>query len=50
MVFAACEKERHTAENISKWTTQALEAIDLKAEGVRGLLGLDVWTLSRPTQ
>ena len=36
--LVACEKERHAADNISKWTTQALEAIGLKAEG---LLGLD---------
>ena len=35
----ACEKERHTAENITKWTKEALEAIGLKAEGPEGLLG-----------
>ena len=35
--LVACEKERHAADNISKWTTQALEAIGLKAEGLFGL-------------
>ena len=32
--LVACEKERHTAENISKWTEEALEAIGLTAEGL----------------
>ena len=30
------EKERHTAENITKWTDEALEAIGLTAEGLLG--------------
>ena len=32
--LVACEKERHTAENITKWTKEALEAIGLTAEGL----------------
>ena len=32
--LVACEKERHTADNISKWTDEALEAIGLTAEGL----------------
>ena len=28
----ACEKERHTAVNITKWTDEALKAIGLTAE------------------
>ena len=32
--LVACEKERHTADNISKWTDDALEAIGLTAEGL----------------
>ena len=34
--LGACEKERHTAENITKWTDEALEAIGLTAEGLLG--------------
>ena len=34
--LVACEKERHTAENITKWTKEALEAIGLTAEGLMG--------------
>ena len=30
--LVACEKERHTAENITKLTEDALEAIGLSAE------------------
>ena len=32
--LVACEKERHTAENITKWTNEALEAIGLTPEGL----------------
>ena len=32
--LVACEKERHTALNISKWTDEALKAIGLTAEGL----------------
>ena len=32
----ACEKERHTAVNIKKWTVKALEAIGLTAEELLG--------------
>eukprot|EP00966_Prymnesium_polylepis_P187125 4337712-Prymnesium_polylepis.1 len=32
--LVACEKERHTAHNIAQWTTEALEAIGLTAEGL----------------
>ena len=32
--MVACEKERHTAENITKWTIEALEAIGVTAEGL----------------
>ena len=32
--LVACEKQRHTAENISKWTEEALEAIGLTAKGL----------------
>ena len=34
--LVACEKERHTAENIKKWTEQAIKDIDLTTEGTRG--------------
>ena len=30
--LVACEKERHTAENIEKWTEEALTAIGLTKE------------------
>ena len=30
----ACESERHTAENIKKWTTEALTSIGLNKEGL----------------
>ena len=32
--LVACDKERHTAENITKWTNEALEAIGLTPEGL----------------
>ena len=32
--LVACEKERHTAENIAKWTNDALKAIGLTKEGI----------------
>ena len=32
--LVACEKERHTAINITKWTDEALAAIGLSAEGL----------------
>ena len=32
--LVVCESERHTAENIAKWTKEALEAIGLKSEGL----------------
>ena len=32
--LVACEAERHTAENIKKWTIQALEDIGLTAKGL----------------
>ena len=32
--LVACEKERHTAENITKWTNEALEAIGVTSEGL----------------
>jgi hypothetical protein len=32
--LVACETERHTAENITKWTNEALEAIGLTPEGL----------------
>ena len=34
--LVACEKDRHTAENITEWTKEALEAIGLTAEGLLG--------------
>ena len=34
--LVACEAERHTADNIKKWTEQALTAIGLTAEGLLG--------------
>ena len=34
--LVACEKERHTADNITRWTTEALEAIGLTAKVLRG--------------
>ena len=30
--LVACESDRHTAENIQKWTKEALEAIGLTSE------------------
>ena len=32
--LVACEKERHTAENIKKWTEQAIKDIGLTTEGL----------------
>ena len=32
--LVACEKERHTAENITKWTGEALKDIGLTSEGL----------------
>ena len=37
--LVACESERHTAENIKKWTTEALEGIRLKADQLLELQG-----------
>ena len=37
--LVACESERHTAENIKKWTTEALESIGITAAGVLGPVG-----------
>jgi hypothetical protein len=34
--LVASEKERHTAENITKWTKEELEAIGLTAVGLLG--------------
>ena len=34
--LVACETERHTAENIKKWTTEALESIGITAAAVLG--------------
>ena len=34
--LVACEKERHTTENITKWTKEALEAIGLTVAGLLG--------------
>ena len=34
LVACACEKERHTADNIAKWTKEALEAMGLTPEGL----------------
>ena len=34
--LVACETERHTAENITKWTNEALMAIGLTKEGLLG--------------
>ena len=54
--LVACEKERHTAANIVKWTDEALKAIGLTKEGLlepqmsrtrsdrlRGVSGGGVW-------
>ena len=32
--LVACESERHTAENITKWTNEALKSIGLTEEGL----------------
>ena len=32
--LVACESERHTAENIEKWTKEALEAMGLTSEKI----------------
>ena len=32
--LVACEKERHTAANIVKWTDEAIKAIGLTKEGL----------------
>ena len=32
--LVACEKEKHTADNIVKWTKQALVGVGLTAEGL----------------
>ena len=34
--LVACESERHTAENIEKWTEEALESIGLTEKGLLG--------------
>ena len=34
--LVACESERHTAANISKWTSEALESIGLTWDGLVG--------------
>ena len=34
--LVSCESERHTAENIKKWTTEALESIGITAAAVLG--------------
>ena len=35
--LVACEKERHTAANIKKWTNDALEAIGITTEKLLGV-------------
>ena len=34
--LVACESERHTADNIKKWTKEALESIGLTEAGLLG--------------